>query len=126
MKKIIFSAVALIVCVLATSVFTSCESKKEKEMAIPYQLGFGDYQYAGDDFVGWLNSISDVYKAELGIPENGTSVTLNGTISACDKQIIEACQRAEATVRSTVNMGRISVSVTNEVNGRVIYSAIVP
>ena len=126
MKKIIFSAVALIVCVLATSVFTSCESKKEKEMAISYYLGFGDYQYTGDDFVGWLNSISDVYKAELGMTGDASRVTLNGTISACDKQIIEACQRSEATVRSTVNMGRISVSVTNDVNGRVIYSAIVP
>ena len=126
MKKIIFSAVALIVCVLATSVFTSCESKKEKEMAISYNLYTDGAQYAGDDFVGWLNSITSAYRTELGIPENGTSVTLNGTISACDKQIIEACQRAEATVRNTVNMGSLTVSVKNEINGRYIYSAIVP
>ena len=126
MKKIILSAVALLICVLATGVFTSCESKKEKEMAITYLLYSDGAQYAGENLTEWLYSITDVYRAELGIPENGTSVTLNGTVSACDKQILEACQRAEEIVKSTVHMGRLTVTVENTYNGRNVYSAIVP
>jgi uncharacterized protein (DUF697 family) len=120
MKKMMMTLAAVLCCVMTMALFTACEKDKDEfKYAITVQPGG---ILTGANAVAWTNAVLNTYQAELGIDSN--EFTKHGEQEQCDKEVFEACNRAEQKLGkalSTVARGSGEVTVNNLTARKRIY-----
>ena len=105
MKKVLMTLAAILCCVMVTTLFTACEKEKDKyEYTIIVQPGG---YLTGSQAVLWRNTVMSIYQDQLGT--DSENFTKHGTQEECDKEVLEACKKAEMELNSIGGAGEITV-----------------
>lgn len=134
-KKFFLVALTVLCAMTMTSVFTACGSDDDKDdvKTFSYAITFDFHSFASSTeydptnpnasadggFSDWMNSILNSYRSALGTSTD--QFTKTGTQGECDKQVYEACKKAEETVKD-IRGGSATVAVTNTTTGKQVYS----
>lgn len=133
MKKLMMAAVALICMAMTCVVLTSCGSDDSEDVkTYTYTIGFTmstfAYETSIEEYnteaykekqIEWESSILNAYKTSLGVSSD--TFTLTGTQTECDKKVVDACKKAEATV-ATIKRGTGTFKVINQTTNKTVYS----
>ena len=119
--KSIQAMLAMLVCVSLVSL-TACSDNDEPMEEVTYSWEFEEVNPSTPDFMDDKNKIESTFKAALGATGTATSVTRQGTSETCDKEVLEACQRAFDSLKDEVWQGRYTFTVTNVTTGTEIFS----
>ena len=120
MKKFLMTLAAVLCCAMATTVLTSCEKDNEDNDEFGYHLTVEPQRpLTGIDAMNWRDYVLGIYRAELGTDSDG--FTKHGTQEECDKEVLNACKRAESKVRPG---GTGMIVVQNVTAGKTVYRRI--
>lgn len=115
-------AMMVLMCVSSVS-FTACSDDDEPVAEVTYSWKFEEVVPATPDFMDDKNKIESTFRTALGVSGSVTSVTKQGTSEACDREVLEACQRAFDSLKDEVWQGRYVFVVTNTTTGTTICKA---
>ena len=119
MKKFLMTLAAVLCCAMATTVLTACE-KNEDNDEFGYNLTVEPQRpLTGMAAMNWRDYVLDIFRAELGTDSDG--FTKHGTQEECDKEVLNACKRAEAKLRPG---GAGMIVVQNVTAGKTVYRRI--
>jgi len=117
MKKFIMTLAAALCCVMSMTVLTACEKDHD---GYDYQLIVEPKRpLTGLDAQNWRNAVLDVYETALGV--GSEEFTKQGTQEECDKEVLEACKRAEGSLRIG---GTGEIVVQNNTTRQTVYRSI--
>ncbi len=117
MRKICMTLAAVLCCVMAVTLFTACEKDKNKFSYAIIAEPAGTL--IGENAVNWRNSVLKVYQIELGT--DSEKFTKHGSQEECDKEVLDACKRAEMSLRVS---GPGEVKVHNTTANKTVYRRI--
>ena len=120
--KSIQAMLAMLVCVSLVSL-TACSDNDEPMEEVTYSWEFEEVNPSTPDFMDDKNKIESTFKAALGATGTATSVTRQGTSETCDKEVLEACQRAFDSLKDEAWQGSYVFVVTNTTTGTPICKA---
>ena len=124
MKKMKMMLAAVLCCVMAMALFTGCAKEKDEyKYTITVQPGG---VLTGSNAVAWTNAVLKTYQEELGIDSN--EFTKHGEQEECDKEVFEACNRAEQKLGKALAIiprGSGEVSVNNLTARKRIYGKVI-
>ena len=92
---------------------TSCSDDDEPVKEVIYSWEFEELAPSTPDFMDDKYKIESTFKAALGASGTATSVTKQGSSETCDKEVLEACQRAFDSLKDEVWQGCYVFVVTN-------------
>lgn len=116
-KSFIFKSMLMIALICLPFAFTSCSDDEEEEVTtVTYHMGFDNM--SGD--FGEMYNIESIYMQALGV--SSETFNLTGTISECDSKVASACKNAEKTIAAKSYTGKYLFAVTNNNNGKKVYS----
>ena len=115
-KSFIFKSMLMIALICLPFAFTSCSEDEEEVTTVTYHMGFDNM--SGD--FGEMYSIESIYMQALGV--SSETFNLTGTISECDSKVASACKNAEKTIAAKSYTGKYLFAVTNNNNGKKVYS----
>jgi len=127
-KKIFLLALTVMCAMAITSAFIACGKDDSNDVkTFSYRVYTDSYHYTSfstdphDDggFTNWMHSIINAYETALGASSD--SFTRTGKQAECDKQVFDACKRAEEKVKE-IRGGSTTVYVTNDTAGNLVYS----
>ena len=107
---------AVLCCVMITVLSIGCSRDKDKDKysyAIIVEPGG---PLTGTNAVNWRNAVLEVYETELGT--DSEKFTKHGTQEECDKEVLDACKRAESSLRVS---GSGLVQVQNTTVNKTVY-----
>lgn len=114
MKKNLFTLAAILCCVMTMTVLTSCtKDKDEFSYSIIVQPGG---LMTGIEAGNWRNEVMAVYQAALGT--DSEKFTKHGSQEECDREVLEACKRAEMSLNVS---GTGDVIVHNNTVNKLVY-----
>ncbi len=113
MKKVLMTLAAVLCCVMAATVFTACE-KNENIYSIAVESGG---LMTGETAVYWRKTVLSIYQRELGV--DGQDFIKHGTAEECDKEVLDACKRAESSLIGINGQG--VVTVNNRTTRKIVY-----
>ena len=120
MKKFLMTLAAVLCCAMTTIVLTSCQ-KDEDPDEFGYNLTVEPQRpLTGMDAMNWRDYVLGIYRAELGTDSNG--FTKHGTQEECDKEVMNACKRAETKLRPG---GAGMIVVHNQTANKTVYRRII-
>ena len=123
-KKFFLAAFVAMCAMAMTTVFTACGSDDDDSTkTFSYGIYFDNVSYSWHDgeqnMSEWIASITGAYEAALGVTTD--QFTKTGKEAECDKQVYEACKKAESTV-ATIKGGSATVMVINNTTGKTVYT----
>ena len=114
MKKNLLTLAAILCCVMAMTVLTSCTKDKDKfSYSIIVEPGG---LLTGTDAINWRNDVMAVYQAALGTDSD--EFTKHGSQEECDREVLEGCKKAEMSLNVR---GTGDVMVRNNTVNRLVY-----
>lgn len=123
MKKTIqtMSAKLMMLAVMCATLIvnTSCSDDDDKVTEVMYSMGFSKMSSSSSDFVQEMNAIESAFKTALGVTD--TQFTKTGTVVDCDKAVVEACEKAYATLKDKKWKGSYTFQVMNIQTGKAVY-----
>ena len=124
MKKILMTLAAVLCCAMTTTVFTACGSDDDDSTkTFSYGIYFDNVTYATQggepNMSEWIAAVTGAYKAALGVTSD--KFTKTGKEAECDKQVYEACKKAESTV-ATIKGISATVLVINNTTDKTVYT----
>lgn len=118
MRKIMMTLAAVLCCAMTMAVLTACEKDHD---GYDYHLIVEPKRpLTGLDAQNWRNAVLDVYKTALGI--DSEDFTKHGKQEECDKEVLEACKRAEGSLRFG---GTGEIVVQNTTTRQAVYRRII-
>lgn len=115
--KFLPALMAMLALVLTMSL-TSCGSDDEPSEVI-YSYGFSAMSSSTPDFLQEMNKIESAYKTALGV--SASPFTKTGSISSCDREIKEACDRANSSLSGQTWNGTYTFYVLNVNTDETVY-----
>ena len=109
---------AVLCCIMASTLFSGCEKDKDKFSYSIIVQPSG--MTTGANAVIWHDAVLGVYQAALGT--DSEDFTKNGTQEECDKEVLDACKRAETAI--TVR-GTGEVRVHNRTTNQTVYRRVI-
>lgn len=95
MKKCLMTLAAVLCCTMTMAVFAACEKDHD---GYDYRLIVEPKRpLVGLDAQNWRNNVLEIYESALGV--GSEEFTKQGEQEQCDKEVLEACKRAEASLR---------------------------
>ena len=110
--------VLMCVCMMATFVFTAC-TKDRNEFSYVI-IAEPEGTLTGADAINWRNNVMNVYQAALGTDDE--RFTKHGSQDECDHEVLEACKKAEMSLRVS---GTGEVKVHNTTVNKTVYRRII-
>lgn len=101
--------------------FTTCSDDNESVEEVTYSWELEEVQASTPDFMDDKKKIESAFKAALGAYGSANSVTKKGTPDTCDKEVLEACQRAFNSLKGEAGQGQYMFIVTNVTTGTMIF-----
>jgi hypothetical protein len=123
-KKLFLATFAAMCALAMTTVFTACGSDDD-DSAKTYSYGIFleneiySWQDGKPTVSEWIASITGAYKTALGVTSD--TFTKTGKEAECNKQVYDACKKAESTV-ATIKGGSATVMVINSTTGKTVYT----
>ena len=119
MQKIIKKLFVLMCgCMMATVLLTACTKDKDKFLyTIKVESGG---LLSGEDAVIWRNTVMKIYQTELGTDSDKFSK--NGSQEECDREVLDACKRAETSLKFG---GAGEITVYNVTVNKTVYRRII-
>ena len=123
-KKFFLAAFVAMCAMAMTTVFTACGSDDDDSTkTFSYGIYIDNVTYSWHDgeqtSTEWMAAITNAYKTALGVTSD--PFTKTGKEAECDKQVYEACKKAESTV-ATIKGGSATVIVKNNTTGKTVYT----
>ena len=115
-KSFIFKSMLMIALICLPFVFASCSDDEEEVTTVVYHMGFDNM--SGN--MSEMYSIESIYMQALGV--SSETFNLTGTMSECDSKVASACKNAEKTIVGKSYTGKYLFVVTNNNNGKKVYS----
>lgn len=109
---------AVLCCVMTLAVFAACDKDEHRYTISVLHTG----PSMGADAVNWTKAVLNLYQSELGVAS--IEFTKDGEQEQCDKEVLEACKRAEQRL-GTVGRGSGEITVTNITARKRIYGKII-
>ena len=129
-KKIFLVALTVMCAMAITSAFIACGKDDSNDVkTFSYHIGFGSITYSSTTtgsstssdggLSTWMHSILNAYETALGVSSDSFSKT--GKQAECDKQVFDACKRAEEKVND-IRGGSATIIITNVTAGNTVYT----
>ena len=122
MKEIIKKMSAMLtvaaIALIASLSLTSCSDDPETD--IIYNMGISKMESSTLESLADMDVIYDAYYKAIGVSEN--TFIMKGNSSDNDKQIKEACEKAELSLKAQTWKGTYTFRVTNVNTNKVIYN----
>ena len=122
MKEIIKKMSAMLtvaaIALIASLSLTSCRDDPETD--IIYNMGISKMESSTLESLADMDVIYDAYYKAIGVSEN--TFIMKGNSSDNDKQIKEACEKAELSLKDQTWKGTYTFRVTNVNTNKVIYN----
>ena len=115
-KSFIFKSMLMIALICMPFVFASC-SDDDEVTSVKYHMGFDSLNSSNPSEMA---TIEAAYQQALGVNDN--TFTLSGSVSECDSKVKSACKNAEKTIAGKSYTGKYLFVVTNNNNGKKVYS----
>lgn len=116
-KELLAKMLLVLLAVVAGLSMTSCGDDDDEPQTQIYSYGFESISGSGlsDMFV-----IEKAFKDALGV--TNTPFTMTGSANECDAKVKAACERAAKSLESVTLSSKGSFTVTNNTEGKVIYT----
>ena len=115
-KDFIFKSMLMIALICLPFAFTSCSNDDDEVTTVSYHMGFNNMSGNMNE----MYTIESIYMQALGV--SSETFNLTGTISECDSKVASACKNAEKTVAAKSYTGKYLFVITNNNNGKKVYS----
>ena len=113
MQKLMMTLAAVLCCAMTMSVLTSC-SKNNDEFSYKLIVEPSRTMIPVEALV-WQKAALEVYKTELGV--DSEYFTKKGKLDECDTEVLNACKRAESSVKG----GAGEIVVHNNTTNKDVY-----
>ncbi len=116
MRKMMMTLAAVLCCIMTMAVFTACEKDHD---GYDYRLIVEPKRpLTGLEAQSWRDYVLEIYENALGV--NSEEFNKQGEQEQCDKEVLEACKRAEASLRG----GTGEIVVENTTARKTVYRRI--